>query len=683
LNVASQRLGSIDLAVSHARRLLEKNADLAAEQAREILHVHPDHPTARLILGAALRRAGRPQAAVEVLEVLAAEFPLSAPAQLEFGVACLESGRAAGAEAALRQAVAVDPASPDGWRLLADCLEARGDAAGADDARARYLKAATHDPRLRAAAAALVENNVPTADALLCTHLLAHPRDVAALRMRAEVAGRLRRYADAEELLERCLALAPSFDAARHNLAVVLNRGAKPSAALPHILQLIDKEPENPGYLNLKAAILANMGDYRGSIETYQSVLGRYPRQPKIWMSLGHALKTEGRQEESVAAYRRAISMEATLGEAYWSLANLKTFRFAAADVAAMEGVISRADLGGEDRVHFEFALGKALEDAGVHDRSFAHYSEGNALHRKSHPYSAAENSRFVARSKAELTADFFQARAAMGSPSAAPIFIIGLPRAGSTLLEQILASHPAVEGTIELPDLPQIARTLIGRDDRDDDAQEGRFFERLAALGAAELRALGESYLDSTRVHRKTDAPYFIDKMPNNCLYVGLIHLILPNAKIIDARRHPLGCCFSAFKQHFARGQGFTYSLSDLGRYYREYVELMAHIDAVLPGRVHRVHYEAVIDDTDAEVRRLLEHCGLPFDERCLRFYETERPVRTASSEQVRQPIFKEGTEYWRRFEPWLGTLKQELGAVLDAYPGVPEFSPSRALSS
>ena len=678
--MASQRLGSIDLAVSHARRLLEKKPDLAAEQAREILNVHPDHPTARLILGAAHRRGGRLQAALDVLEALTAEFPHSAPAHLELGVACLEHGRGAEAEAALRRAVQLNPASPDGWRLLADCLDARGDESGADEARARYVKSATHDPRLRAAAAALVENNLPTADALLCTHLAAHPTDVAALRMRAEVAGRLRRYADAEELLERCLTLAPSFDAARHNLAVVLNRGAKPAAALPHIDHLLAKEGENPGYLNLKAAILANMGDYRGSIETYQGVLSRYPQQPKIWMSLGHALKTEGRQEESVAAYRRAISMEPTLGEAYWSLANLKTFRFTADDVQAMEGVLAREDPGEEDRVHFEFALGKALEDAGVHDRSFAHYSEANALHRKSNPYSADENSRFVRRCKRQFTADFFRARAAMGSPSGEPIFIVGLPRAGSTLLEQILASHPAVEGTIELPDIPQIARGLIGRDD---DAQEGRFFEKLAALGPSELRALGEKYLESTRVHRKTDAPYFVDKMPNNCLYVGLIHLILPNAKIIDARRHPLGCCFSAFKQHFARGQGFTYSLEDLGRYYREYVELMAHIDAVLPGRVHRVLYESVIDDTENEVRRLLEHCGLPFDERCLRFYETERPVRTASSEQVRQPIFKEGTEYWRRFEPWLGALKQELGVVLDAYPGVPEFSPSAALSS
>ena len=679
MSSAAEPLGTIEIALRHATQLLQKDPALAAEQALEILKAEPRHPRARLILGAARRRASTPLAALEVLEPLAEEHSESAPVLLELGIARAEAGRGREATAALRRAVQLQPKSPDGWRLLADCLDAEGNAAEADEARARYIRAATRDPRLLEAAAALVENDLPTADRLLCAHLDAHPTDIAALRMRAEVAGRLRRYADAEELLTRCLTLAPSFDGARHNLAVVLNRQAKPAAALGHIVQLLAKEPGNPGYLNLRAAILANMGEYRGAIETYEGVLTRFPQQPKVWMSLGHALKTEGRQDESVAAYRRAISMEPTLGEAYWSLANLKTFRFSAEDIEAMEAVLKRADLGDEDRVHFAFAMGKALEDAGVHDRSFDHYRAANSLHRKSNPYGADENSRFVSRCKQHFTADFFRARESMGSASADPIFIVGLPRAGSTLLEQILAIHSAVEGTIELPDIPQIARGLIGRGD---DAQEGRFFEVLAALGPSELRALGEGYLESTRVHRKTDAPFFVDKMPNNCLYVGLIHLILPNAKIIDARRHPLGCCFSAFKQHFSRGQNFTYSLEDLGRYYRDYVELMAHIDAVLPGRVHRVFYESMIENTEAEVRRLLEHCGLPFEERCLRFYETERPVRTASSEQVRQPIFKEGTAYWRQFEPWLGPLKRELGAVLEAYPGVPEFS-SAALSS
>jgi hypothetical protein len=286
-----------------------------------------------------------------------------------------------------------------------------------------------------------------------------------------------------------------------------------------------------------------------------------------------------------------------------------------------------------------------------------------------------------VRRSKSLFTADFFASRGAAGSPDPAPIFIVGLPRAGSTLIEQILSSHSAVEGTMELPDLAQIARELAGLTEpagRERQADEAPFFEAVNALTHEQLRSLGERYLASTRVHRKTQAPFFIDKMPNNWLYAGLIHLILPNAKIIDARRHPLGCCWSGFKQHFARGQAFSYGLADLGRYYRDYVELMAHADAVLPGRIHRVHYESMVEDTEAEVRRLLHHCGLPFEEACLRFYENERAVRTASSEQVRQPIFREGMDHWRHYETWLGPLKEALGPVLECYPSVPELMPS-----
>jgi len=663
------------VALAHAKRLLEKDPELASQQAREILIVAPGHPQARLILGAAHRRAGRPQTALEVLEPLVQEQPNSAPVHLELGIARGEAGRGSEAVAALQRAVQLQPASADGWRLLADYLDAEGDPGGADQARARYIRAATQDPRLREAAAALVENNLPLADARLRAHLGAFPTDVAALRMLAEVAGRLRRYADAQQLLERCLELAPSFDAARHNYAIVLNRQSKPMAALPQAERLLAKEPRNPGYLNLKAAILANLGEYAGSIEVYEAVLREHPRQPKVWMSLGHALKTARRQQESVSAYRRAIAMQPTLGEAYWSLANLKTFRFSADDVLAMRSALQRSDLSSEDRLHFEFSLGKAFEDDGSYEQSFVHYAKGNATNRQLHPYSAEEDARFVSRSKGQYTADFFASRALAGSLAADPIFIVGLPRAGSTLLEQILASHSAIEGTIELPDIPQIVRELAGRTDAD---HQGGFFDALAALGPAQLRGLGEQYLESTRVHRKTGAPFFVDKMPNNCLYVGLIHLILPNAKIIDARRHPLGCCFSSFKQHFARGQNFTYDLADLGRYYRAYVELMAHVDAVLPGRVHRVFYESMIEDTETEVRRLLDYCGLPFEEQCLRFYENERPVRTASSEQVRQPIFRDGMDHWRHYEPWLGPLKEALGPVLERYPAVPDFASS-----
>jgi tetratricopeptide (TPR) repeat protein len=389
-------------------------------------------------------------------------------------------------------------------------------------------------------------------------------------------------------------------------------------------------------------------------------------------MSYGHALRTTGKVPESIAAYRRALSMEPRLGEAWWSLANLKTFRFSDADVRAIREQVSRDDLSDEDRLHFEFALGKALEDAASYEESFTHYAAGNALRRSQHGYDAEENSRFVRRSKQLLTREFFAERAGAGAQARDPIFIVGLPRAGSTLIEQILGSHPLVEGTMELPQLPKLARELAGPRQE----EEGTFLKALAALTPEELRTLGERYLAETRVMRKTDAPFFIDKMPNNCMYVGLIHLILPNAVIIDVRRHPLGCCFSCFKQHFARGQWFSYGLEDLGRYYRDYVELLAHFDEALPGRVARVFYETLIDDTDAEVRRLLEHCGLPFEPACLRFYENERAVRTASSEQVRRPIFRDAVDHWRRYEPWLGPLERSLGDVLTDYPRVPVFA-------
>ncbi len=673
MNSVSEPVGTLDVALGRAARLLERDPRLAVEQADEILKAVPGHPHARLILGAAHRRAGQTQAALEVLVPLAREQQHSVPAHLELAIALGEGGRATDAIAVLRRALQLKPDSVDGWRLLGEQLDGIGDADGADRARAAHIKVSTKDPRLMKAAAALVDNDLPLAEARLRTHIESYPTDVAALRMLAEVAGRLRRYADAEELLERCLRLSPSFDAARTNYAVVLNRLGKPAQALPQIERLLAKEPRNPSLRSLQAAILANLGDYAESIEVYEAVLKEFPQQPKIWMSYGHSLKTARRHPEAVAAYRRAIAMEATLGEAYWSLANLKTFRFTAEDVLAMRQALKQDAVTDDDRLHLEFSLGKALEDLGEHAESFSCYARGNAIRRKLHPHDAAEITRFVQRSKKTFTADVFGKLAGAGSPTPDPIFIVGLPRAGSTLLEQILASHSRVEGTMELPDMPRIAMEIIRRNDG---GGEGGFADAVAAMTPEALRGLGERYLAETRSQRKTDKPFFIDKMPNNFLYTGLIHLILPNAKIIDARRHPFGCCFSGFKQHFARGQSFTYALDDIGRYYRDYVELMAHIDTVLPGRVHRVSYEAMIEDTDAELRRLLDYCGLPFEDACLRFYENERPVRTASSEQVRQPIFRDGVDRWKQYEPWLGPLKEVLGPVLDAYPAVPDFS-------
>jgi tetratricopeptide (TPR) repeat protein len=521
-------------------------------------------------------------------------------------------------------------------------------------------KVAAHwHPRLIEAAAALNENRLDVAERILKPHLKEDPFDVRAIRMLAELAARLGRLKDSEVLLRRAMEIDPNFTAARANLAMVLGRLGRPTEALELLDRIFEDEPDRVGHLNLKAAKLGRLGDFEQALEIYRQVLDRAPNQPRVLTSYGHMLKTVGKLDEAVAAYRKAIAINPALGEVWWSLANLKTVRFSDEDVAAMQQTLGLAELKDDDRFHIEFALGKALHDLGRSDEAFAHYSTGNALRRKYHPFNADHQSQLIDRSIELFTAEILAS--AGGSPAVDPIFIVGMPRAGSTLIEQILSSHSLVEGTSELPDMPAIAR---GR---------GKYPASAVALGAEERREAGEEYLRRSAVQRRTDRPFFIDKLPNNWMFVPFIHMVLPNAKIIDARRHPLGCCFSNFRQHFARGQDFTYDLDDLGRYYSDYVRLMAHVDDVLPGRVHRVIYERMVDDTEAEIRALLDYCGLDFEPACLTFYETDRAVRTPSSEQVRRPIYRDATDEWRAYEEHLEPLKRALGPVLDSYPDVP----------
>jgi tetratricopeptide (TPR) repeat protein len=546
-------------------------------------------------------------------------------------------------------------------RRAAAAARAAGRTGEAERLELAAIDASVANPVLIEAGAALVGNDLRTAERLLRGHLHEDPFDVAAIRMMAELAGRLGRYREAEALLRRALELAPAFRPARSNLATVLHRQNRSAEALAELDRLLADEPDNPTHENLKAATLGRIGEFDEAIELYESVLAKAPDQPKIWMSYGHVLKTVGRQPDAIAAYRRAIAIRPGLGEVWWSLANLKTVQFSSEDVAAMRTALDGAALSDEDRLHLHFALGKALEDRGEAEDSFRHYARGNAIRREQLPYDPADTDHQVARAEAIYTPEFFAARAGWGSPAADPIFILGMPRAGSTLIEQILASHSQVEGTMELPDIPALA-ARIGSGDTP-----------VGELTPGQVRALGEEYLDRTRIQRKTERPFFIDKLPNNWMHVGLIKLILPNAKIVDARRHPLASCFSNFKQHFARGQSFTYGLEDVGRYYTAYVRLMAHFDRVLPGAVHRAIYERLVDDTESEIRALLAAMGLPFEGACLRFWETERAVRTASSEQVRRPINREGLEPWKPFDPWLDPLKAALGDVLACYPEVP----------
>ena len=567
--------------------------------------------------------------------------------------------------AACRRVIAADPHRADIYRLAARAYRVLGEAVEAERMEIAAIEASVHDPQLQEAAAALAANVLHVAEPILRARLKETPEDVAAIRMLAELAGRIGRNRDAEMLLRRALELAPAFHAARSNLALVLHRQNRTEEALDELAKLSVVDPDNPGYANLKAAALGRIGEFEEAIALYEMLLQRGSKHPKVWMSYGHALKTVGRQEESIEAYRRAVALQPALGEVWWSLANLKTVRFSDADVASMEAALTGSNLAIEDRFHLEFALGKAYEDRKDPARSFGHYASGNALRRAQMRYDPDEIGSQVDRAIETFTSQFFASRAAYGCDAPDPIFILGMPRAGSTLIEQILSSHSQVEGTMELPDIPALANQI----------QEGGAFypEALATLSAEETRRLGQSYLDRTHIQRKEGKPFFIDKLPNNWLHIGFIHLILPNAKIIDARRHPLDCCFSNFKQHFARGQGFSYGLEDVGRYYVDYVRLTAHFDAVLPVRVHRVIHERLLDDPEGEISALLQALDLPFEDACLNFHHNKRAVRTASSEQVRRPINREGVGQWLPYEPWLTPLKTALGSVLTQYPATP----------
>jgi tetratricopeptide (TPR) repeat protein len=648
---------AIDVTLLRVAALLESDPAAAARAAAELVRAHPGHKAAVLLLGTAQRRCGDARAAAAAFAGLAAEQPASAAIRLELARALIAQGDGAQAFAVLKGVVELEPDLAEGWRELSLLYAARSAWRECDTAYARFLGLTHDEARLREAVAAIAQGRLEYASAVLEREPARQPADVAALRLKAQIAARREDFAAGERLLEECLRLAPGYSQARFDLAEMLHTQQKAEPMLPLIERLLAFEPANLGYRALQAAAYGILGQSERAVGILFDLVVEFPENPFAWMYYGHALRSGGRTAEAIEAYRRAAHLKPEYGGAWFSLANLKTFRFTEAEVGALRAQLERTELSDEDRWHLEFSLGNALEATGEFAGSFAHYARGNALRRAAIAYDPERNSRLVERTRALFTREFFGARRAAGAASAEPIFIVGLPRAGSTLLEQILASHSQVEGTRELPDIAEFARELGAWD------AEPVYPQSIARLSTAELTALGERYLRQTRPHRLLGRPHFIDKMGNNFLDIGLIQLILPNARIIDARRAALACCFSNFKQHFESGGWFSYDLEDLGRYYREYVILMTHFDAALPGRMHRVQYERLVGDLEGEVRALLDYCGLPFEAQCLRFHETRRVVQTASSEQVRQPLYTAGVDEWRNYEPWLGPLKAALG--------------------
>jgi tetratricopeptide (TPR) repeat protein len=567
---------------------------------------------------------------------------------------------------ALQCAVGKEPKLPSAWRLMGELFLADGDQDSATEAFNQHLLASSVDKELIAAVQHFRAGRIGHAEQLCRKRLRADPGNVTAMRLLAEIGFKIGALDDAENLLERCLELAPDFHLARLNYASVLSRREKLEEALAQVDLLLQAEPDKFTLLTLKGSILVKMGDFERVLPLYEYLLKHFPKKAMVTLVYGHALKTVGEQEKAIEAYRQTIELQPGFGDAWWSLANLKTFRFTGSDIEIMRREMNKPKCSKVDHFHLCFALGKALEMREQYDESFHFYRQGNESKSRLEPHNAAGNQSKVRRLEAVFSEDFLSARTGSGDLSPDPIFIVGLPRSGSTLLEQILASHSQVDGTKELIHIPAIVRRLGGKIKK---GGISKFLDNLADMRPDEFLELGREYLERCHIQR-AKAPFFIDKMPNNFMHIGLIHQILPNAAIIDARRHPMAACFSGFTQLFARGQAFTYSLSGIGRYYRDYVEIMDHWDRVLPGKVLCVQYEEVVADTEQQVRRILDHCGLEFEENCLQFHRTERAVRTASSEQVRQPIYKAAVEHWRNFEPHLDELKQALGPVLRRYP-------------
>jgi len=643
----------------------------AADGAQRLLAADQTNRELLLIEAHSLRMMQQIEAALAALDRFATFHPNFSQMFLERGLCHVARRDAPAAIFDLRTAVGINPALAMGWRMLDGLYRMTGDLKSAEQASRHFAHLASLPAPIVQAKVLFGDGEIDVAEALIRRFLLEAGDHPEAMRLLAQIGHKRNVLDDAETLYAGVMALVPDHDEARHEYVQVLIARHKFPQAREALEPLLQRDPRNHAHRTQAATIRVGLGDFESVIPEYRDMLTEISgdmmearfRRADLNLWLGHALKTEGRTAEAIDAYMAATVDRPDFGDAWWSLANLKTYRFSSDSLAVMRERLDDPATAEFDQIHIAFALGKALEDAGDYAGSWTAYERGNTMHRASTGYIPEIFETNTREQKRVCTAPFFAERKGWGLDDPSPIFVLGLPRSGSTLIEQILASHSMVEGTQELPDIQRIVHELQGRELNFD---APRYPGALEELDEAAIRRFGAQYIADTMPNRILGRPYFIDKMPNNFRHVGLIHLILPNAKIIDARRDPMACCFSNFKQLFAQGQEFTYGIEDIARYYRTYVELMDHWDAVLPGRVLRVQHEDVIDDLEGNVRRILDYCGLPFEEACVEFHKTKRSVRTPSSEQVRQPIFRDGIDQWKNFEPWLGPLRKFLGPEL-----------------
>lgn len=626
----------------------------ASETLDKMLLKNPGHVEGIYCLAVCQRKQKKYSQAMENLDQILIKVPDHGRAHQEQGYIHKALGNISQALTALEKAVSLNPALFGSWRALSE----EPSYSMQQEAKKRVDWLSSLPPALVSVSSLIYQKQLHRAE-WLCRHFLKeNPHQPEAMRLLAELGTKFQILDDAEFLLASCLEFEPNYKRARLDYVHVLHKRQKFHKALEQAKILLDSDPQNStfkiGFGNAQQAT----GDFEAAISTFESVLHNNEDNYSIYLTLGHALKTMGRVEDAIKAYRKSYSIKPDFGDAFWSLANLKTYRFSADEREKMRAQEASATIAINDKIHFCFALGKDLEDSGRFDEAFSFYHRGNKL--------KSEEDRFDRKSlevsfefqKDNFDAAFFKRNKAGGCPAPDPIFIVGLPRAGSTLLEQILSSHSQVDGTMELANIIGLAHRLNGRQATENNP---KYPSVLNNMSADDLTKMGELYIEETQHHRQ-GAMFFIDKMPNNFRHIALINLILPNAKIIDARRDALSCCFSGFKQLFGEGQQFSYSLEDIGHYYRSYVDIMDHWDKELPGKILRVQYEDVVADLETQVRRILDYCGLPFEQACIDFHRNKRAVRTPSSEQVRQPIYQSGLEQWRNYESHLGPLKKAL---------------------
>src|SRR5882762_11319 len=652
--------------ISRIRALLRQQKFSEALTAGEaLLAEFPAHRDVLLCRAIAERCLARIPEGLQTLALLERNHPRFSRLYEERGRCFVELRQASPAIEAFQTAVNINHALPGSWGMLEGLYRMTGQTDNAATAASQVATLRKVPQEVVTATGLVADGDLDAAEPLVRAYLLKAGDHIEAMRLLARIGIARKVFNDAELLLAAVLELAPDYRAARQEYAGVLVELYRHQEARRELDRLLKGDSESRQLRMLYAANSVGLGEHQRAIALYRALLLGKPEDAEVHLSIGHALKTLGQREEAIDSYRRAAECRPNFGDAYWSLANLKTYRFTKEELTRMRAALAEPTTGAVDRYHLCFALAKALEDQGEFAESLHCYELGNSLKRVETRYRAEIIENNTRQQIAVCSGEFFAGRRGWGAPSPDPIFIVGLPRSGSTLLEQILASHSKVEGTQELPNVQQLVSILRGRDP---DPSDPRYPRILARMNAGDFMELGEKYLADTRIYR-SGKPFFIDKMPNNFRHLGLIHLMLPNARIIDARREPMACCFSNLKQLFANGQEFTYGIEDIARYYRTYLALMRHWDSVLPGRILRIHHEDVVADLEGSVRRMLDFCRLEFEPQCIVFHETKRSVRTASSEQVRQAIYREGLDQWKHFEPWLEPLKNALGDALDHY--------------